>query len=209
MANMPTLRDILNGDPGDATDVEFNFNTIETHIDNELIARDGTVSMSAALVLSGTPTLDNHAARKKYVDDQIDTVEASVTALSGLSIFGRVADVSVGLGGYYVVWDTEYVDNDGWGATGSSTLTCPATGLYSITYSSSPWPDGTGGGVYGGLSLAGTFSTNFAYNSTSGGAIPAGVYYMAAGATVQLNLYTLTDISANVSEANIYIARLR
>ena len=44
MAAMPTLRDILNAPPGDATDVEWNFQTLEDHVATQIVNRDGSVS---------------------------------------------------------------------------------------------------------------------------------------------------------------------
>lgn len=68
MTAMPPLRDILNNTPANAIDVDFDFNTIEAHITNELINRDGSVAMTAPLTLSGPPTAPQHAASKQYVD---------------------------------------------------------------------------------------------------------------------------------------------
>lgn len=68
MTAMPSLRNIVNDTPADATDVEFNFDTIETHIANELINRDGSVTMSGELGLAGNPVSDLGAAPKQYVD---------------------------------------------------------------------------------------------------------------------------------------------
>ena len=64
MTAMPSLRDILNDTPANAVDVDFNFQTIEAHIDAEMINRDGTVAMTAPLdLLGGDPSSPTHAAR--------------------------------------------------------------------------------------------------------------------------------------------------
>lgn len=56
MSAMPPLEDILNDTPATASPVESNFNKIETHINNELIHRDGSITMDAPLILSdGSP----------------------------------------------------------------------------------------------------------------------------------------------------------
>lgn len=68
MTAMPTLRTIANGTPADATDVEYNFDTIETHVAAELVNRDGSVAMTGALTLPGSPSAANEAATKGYVD---------------------------------------------------------------------------------------------------------------------------------------------
>jgi microcystin-dependent protein len=72
MTAMPQLRDILNNTPADASDVDFNFQTIENHIASELINRDGSVAMVGALDLQGpAPSAPSHAVPKSYVDAQI------------------------------------------------------------------------------------------------------------------------------------------
>lgn len=71
MTALPPLRDILNNTPATATDVDFNFNTIEAHIGSELINRDGSVAMTGPLLLAGPPTANNHAASKAYVDGNV------------------------------------------------------------------------------------------------------------------------------------------
>lgn len=71
MTALPPLRDILNNTPVNAVDVEFDFNTIEAHINQELINRDGSVAMTGALSLAGPPTAAQHAASKAYVDSNV------------------------------------------------------------------------------------------------------------------------------------------
>lgn len=71
MTAMPPLRDILNNTPGDAIDVDFNFNTLEAHVGAELINRDGSVAMTGPLSLAGPPTAAQHAATKAYVDGNV------------------------------------------------------------------------------------------------------------------------------------------
>lgn len=60
MADMATLRDIVNGTTADATDVEWNFNTIETHVNTALIRADGAVAMATDLDM-GTNQVNNLA----------------------------------------------------------------------------------------------------------------------------------------------------
>ena len=58
---MTTLRDIVNGDPADANDLEFNFNTIESYIASSVVVRDGTSAFTAAQTgVAGTA--DTHLA---------------------------------------------------------------------------------------------------------------------------------------------------
>jgi len=60
--------DIVNDTTADAVPVEQNYSVIEQYINSELINRDGSVGMSAPLLLVGAPTQDLHAATKAYVD---------------------------------------------------------------------------------------------------------------------------------------------
>ena len=65
---MQKLRSIENNTPASATDVSFNFGTIETFVNNNLVNTDGSVPMVGQLVLAGNPTSDRHAVPKEYVD---------------------------------------------------------------------------------------------------------------------------------------------
>jgi microcystin-dependent protein len=47
---LPLLRRILNNTPGTATDIDYDFQTLQTHVNAELIARDGSVAMTSPLV---------------------------------------------------------------------------------------------------------------------------------------------------------------
>ena len=71
MTAMPTMRNIANNTPANAVDVDWNFETIETHVDNELVNRDGSVAMTAELLLAGNPSSALAAAPKQYVDASI------------------------------------------------------------------------------------------------------------------------------------------
>lgn len=59
---------IVNGQPGDATAVQQNYDAIRTYINTEVIPRDGTVAMTAPLLLPSDPTVALQAATKAYVD---------------------------------------------------------------------------------------------------------------------------------------------
>ena len=65
---MQQLRSIENNTPASAIDVSFNFGTIETFVNNNLVKTDGSSVMIGQLVLAGNPTSDRHAAPKEYVD---------------------------------------------------------------------------------------------------------------------------------------------
>lgn len=75
MTAMPAMRDIVNDTLADATDVDFNFKTIQTHVGTELINRDGSVSMTGHLLLTaGNPVTPLGAAPKQYVDAALAAV---------------------------------------------------------------------------------------------------------------------------------------
>lgn len=65
---MPTLRDILNETPADAGDVEYNFNTIETHIANELVPSSGPATIEGPVTLLTPGTEDPHLITKAQLD---------------------------------------------------------------------------------------------------------------------------------------------
>ena len=80
MTALPALTAIVNGTPNDATPVDTNFDNLATHINGELINRDGSLGMSGELTLSSsTPSGALVAASKSYVDT---TVAAGVGALT-------------------------------------------------------------------------------------------------------------------------------
>jgi len=89
---------IINGDPVDAGPVESNYQAIESHANQELIERGGTVAMTAQLKLVGNPVAALDAAPKQYVDTMIP--------IGGILLFaGAVAPV----GGTWLLCDgTEY-----------------------------------------------------------------------------------------------------
>lgn len=80
MSSMTTLRDIVNGDPADATDVEFNFNTIESYIASDVVVADGTQAFTAAQTgVAGTAS--THLATKGQVDAVLPV--GMITAFGG------------------------------------------------------------------------------------------------------------------------------
>ena len=65
---MQQLRSIENNTPASATDVQWNFGTLENHVNSSLIDRNWTIPMTGQLTLAGAPTSALHAASKQYVD---------------------------------------------------------------------------------------------------------------------------------------------
>jgi microcystin-dependent protein len=68
MAKIDLTYNLENYTPASAEPVDKNFDTIEQHINQELIERDGTVQMRAQLMLVGDPLNALDAAPKQYVD---------------------------------------------------------------------------------------------------------------------------------------------
>lgn len=62
---------ITNGETRDARPVQANFTAITAALQNDFVRKDGTISMTGALELSGSPTLSTQAADKAYVDASI------------------------------------------------------------------------------------------------------------------------------------------
>ena len=79
MSSLNIPNELTNGSTADATEVQQNFDSIETHTNTEMINRDGSVAMTAQLLLSGAPTSDLGAATKAYADGVLttDTVETA------------------------------------------------------------------------------------------------------------------------------------
>jgi microcystin-dependent protein len=72
MTAMSPLRGVLNDTPANAIDVDWNFQTVEDYIANDVITRDGSTAMEAPLNLLGPPpSLATHAVTKGYVDANI------------------------------------------------------------------------------------------------------------------------------------------
>ena len=99
MADMTPLADILNGTAADATDVQSNFQTLETYINGvNLFRTDGTEVMTADLNLDGNkvvnlaaPTAANDATRKVYVDDAVAASALIAAPIGMMAPFGGTA----------------------------------------------------------------------------------------------------------------------
>lgn len=68
MSKITLQYSIANQTPGNATPVEANFTRIEQHINQEVIERAGSVSMTGQLRLAADPVAALDAAPKQYVD---------------------------------------------------------------------------------------------------------------------------------------------
>jgi len=72
MTAMNPLRPILNDTPASAVDIDWNFQTTEDFVANDVIKRDGSTAMEAPLNLLGSPpTLPTHAISKGYLDTAV------------------------------------------------------------------------------------------------------------------------------------------
>lgn len=65
---MQSLRNIENNTPATATDIQWNYGTIESFVNNNLLNIDGSIPMTGQLTLAGNPLTALHAVTKQYVD---------------------------------------------------------------------------------------------------------------------------------------------
>ena len=68
MSKITLQYSIVNDTAADAVPVEANFSRIESHINQEVIERAGSVAMTGQLKLAGNPVAVEDAASKGYVD---------------------------------------------------------------------------------------------------------------------------------------------
>lgn len=71
MATVTKPNTFVDGTPAEADDVNADFDTIYTHVNTEVVHRDGSIPMTGALVLVGDPASNLQAAPKQYVDAKI------------------------------------------------------------------------------------------------------------------------------------------
>jgi microcystin-dependent protein len=79
---------IVNDTAADAAPVEANFTRIESHINQELIEREGSVAMTGQLKLAGNPVAAEDAASKGYVD--------SLFIIGSMQLYGGSTDPAGG-----------------------------------------------------------------------------------------------------------------
>ncbi len=83
MSSMSPLRDIINGDPVDATDPQYNFQTIENFIDSDVVTTDGAKGFTDAV--SGVAGTDPaHLATLSQVSATVPV--GTVVMFAGTSI---------------------------------------------------------------------------------------------------------------------------
>ena len=144
MGSVSGIVTFSNGTSADADEVNGNFTALKNFVEDQTVQKDGSVAMSERLTLHGAdPTADNHAARKKYVDDQIDAAVAANT--HGSYVFARVDDNDYGGN---IAWNqtvtantwttikfedlVQNVGNDYDHASG--VFTAPKAGLYQVSF---------------------------------------------------------------------------
>lgn len=86
MTSLNVPNSITNGTVADATDVQQNFDAIESHVNAEVINRDGSIAMTGELLLPSNPTSNLAASTKSYVDGLDNAMDTRVTALEGTDI---------------------------------------------------------------------------------------------------------------------------
>lgn len=118
---MPLIlpNDLSNGQVIDAAPVQANFETIETHVNSELINRDGSVAFTQPQV-GVTPTLSTHLVTKQYVDDRLQGPVAYTPALQGSSGNPNIGSTGTASGKWWQIGTNLYVVEFGieFGGTG-------------------------------------------------------------------------------------------
>lgn len=110
MTNLNIPNAVTNGTVADATDIQQNFDAIESHVNTEVINRDGSVAMTGELLLPSNPTSNLAASTKSYVDGKDSAMDTRVAALEGKDFtvtFGTGSDLS----GSFTVTDLGSVTN--------------------------------------------------------------------------------------------------
>jgi len=89
MSKITLQYSIVNDTAADAVPVEANFSRIESHINQEVIERGGSVAMTGQLSLAGNPVSVNDAASKGYVD--------SLFLIGSMQMYGGSTDPAGGV----------------------------------------------------------------------------------------------------------------
>ena len=96
MTTLNVPNNLTNGTTADATDVQQNFDAVESHVNTELVNRDGSIAMTGELLLPSNPTSNLGAATKSYVDTQVGNEEsARITAVSSEATTRASADTAL------------------------------------------------------------------------------------------------------------------
>lgn len=105
--NVPNA--ITNGTVADATDVQQNFDAIETHVNTEVVNRDGSIAMTGELLLPSNPTSNLAASTKSYVDGKDSAMNTRVAALEGKDIVITLTGDVTGTGTITNLGDVSFV----------------------------------------------------------------------------------------------------
>ena len=105
--NVPNA--ITNGTVADATDVQQNFDAIETHVNTEMVNRDGSIAMTGELLLPSNPTSNLAASTKSYVDGKDSAMNTRVAALEGKDIVITLTGDATGTGTITNLGDVSFV----------------------------------------------------------------------------------------------------
>jgi hypothetical protein len=105
--NVPNA--ITNGTIADATDVQQNFDAVETHVNTEVVNRDGSIAMTGELLLPSNPTSNLAASTKSYVDGLDNAMDSRVAALEGKDIVVTLTGDVTGTGTITNLGDVSFV----------------------------------------------------------------------------------------------------
>ena len=203
MSTLALPNTIANLQALDASKVQQNFDAVVAN-DVNLIKRDGTTTMTAALSLVAVdPTLADHAARKSYVDAGIAaeaalrvTGDAVAPPRHGYSSGGTFATTT----SYVVITTgaTETVDTDTYATAPSPSVTIPAgrAGFYVVGFNGSQGANSPTLKV----TVNGVIVAVFLSSQSAAGGSWCG--FLAVGATVTFS------VAANVADTLTYTVSL-
>lgn len=124
MATASVSYTFVNGDPNDGPQVSQNFTDLVTFLNNSVVHKDGSTTMTGALVLPASdPVSANQATRKSYVDNQSVRVFASTAArdaaitvpAAGMVCYIDAGDATEGIWTYNGVSWRQQNWNEPWG----------------------------------------------------------------------------------------------
>lgn len=101
MSTITKRYDFSAGTNAASSEVNVNFDDIIAFLNNNVLHVDGSKAMTGLLTLkAASPTSDNHAARKKYVDDELETHESAAVPHGRFAKWnGSASSPIVGSGG--------------------------------------------------------------------------------------------------------------
>lgn len=193
MATASVSYTFVNGDPNDGAQVSQNFTDLVTFLNNSVVHRDGSTTMTGSLVLpSSDPTSSDQAARKAYVDS-LGTQVFATTAARDAAIASPVEGRTVYTSDTDTFW---YYNGTAWVSVNKGS----AWTAYTPTLTNATVGNGTVAGSYIQQGKLVSFRARFALGSTSTvtGNINLSLPFAAATGSLQLADCILEDAGVSV-----------